>query len=107
MAPFRAESRGVAGFETALGQIAEGDPPTTQDRQRFLQSTQLAVEVADAIESHDPGFQRNDWKRFAAQMRRSGRDMAEALAHHDRQATRIAARQLAMTCQACHATFRP
>jgi RNA polymerase sigma-70 factor (ECF subfamily) len=106
MASFQLKIGDRAAFDTALGQIAERDAETKEDRERFLQATQLAIQVADVIEGHDPGFQRNDWKRYAVQMRRSSLELAKALAGHDRQATQMAARQLAMTCQACHAIFR-
>jgi RNA polymerase sigma factor (sigma-70 family) len=97
---------GGEGFESALLRVAERDQASREDRERLLRMARRMVHVADAIEDHDPGPRREDWKRLTAQMRRTGFDLAEALAHDDVRTSKAAARQLLVACHSCHTTFR-
>jgi RNA polymerase sigma-70 factor (ECF subfamily) len=106
MASLGPAGQGEDGFEGALLRVAEDAPGWKEDRARLIGLAHRTAQVADLIQGHDPGRRRQDWRRLSGQMQRSARDLAEALAHQDDRASRASARQLAATCQSCHATFR-
>jgi RNA polymerase sigma-70 factor (ECF subfamily) len=104
MAPFRGAGGGE-GIEDELLRLAEGGPAGMTPA-AGLRAAHRAAQAAEAIHDHDPGRQRQQWRRLAAQMRRSALDLAEALEAGDERGRVAAARRLTVTCQTCHATFR-
>jgi RNA polymerase sigma-70 factor (ECF subfamily) len=94
---------GREGFEKTLLRVAEGG---SEDRDRLDQIARRAARAADVLQGHAPGHSRPQWRRLAEQMRVSSLDLAQALAHNDELRIQAVARQLAGTCQTCHATFR-
>jgi RNA polymerase sigma-70 factor (ECF subfamily) len=105
MTPFRPVGDGGEGFEKALFHLAE-DGQAGADRERLVGVAHRTAQVAGAIQDHDPGQRRQDWRRLSDEMRRSALDLADALASNDQRTTMAAARRLTATCQTCHATFR-
>jgi RNA polymerase sigma-70 factor (ECF subfamily) len=96
----RPEAQRCASVEDDLRKLAEGRPAEPGERLRLAQRIATAAET---LQDHNPGRDRQQWRRLTEQMRRSARDLAEA---DDEQSTSTAARRLSVTCQTCHASFR-
>jgi RNA polymerase sigma factor (sigma-70 family) len=89
----------------ALARAAEAD--SAPDRGLLLRLAEdEAPRVAEAFTKREPEAAPNEWRRLTTQLRRSGVDLAQALAGNDTTQTALVARQMLATCHACHATFR-
>jgi RNA polymerase sigma-70 factor (ECF subfamily) len=94
------------GLENTLRRAAEHEPSSTPERERLLRMAQTSADIADVIANYDAGRRREDWVHHTMQMRLASADLTEALANNDSRMTQRAARQLLVTCLACHTTFR-
>ena len=114
----REVDRAVAAAAAAFPQWAATPPLTrarilfkflehlSRERDALARLAKRTAAVADTIHDHDPGRQREQWRRFSGEMRRSAHELAVTLAAGDERAIPATARRLVATCQSCHATFR-
>lgn len=93
------------GAEEQLRRLAAGSTPET-GREQLLAVADEATRAADRAVGHDPGRRRDDWKRYAGEMRTAGRQLREAAAADDQAPTRLALARLHGACSRCHDAFR-
>jgi hypothetical protein len=107
MAPFRPVREGGEGLEMALLRLAEGQRDgSAEEHRRLVRAAYRTAGIAEALNDHDPGRQRGQWRRLAGEMRSSALDLATALDSGDERVARTTARRLTATCQSCHRTYR-
>jgi RNA polymerase sigma-70 factor (ECF subfamily) len=102
MTPFKPAAAGGEGIEDALRALADGARPPAESAELARRTAQ----IAEALEGHDPGRRREEWRRLSRQTRRSALTLAGALAAGEEGPSRAAARRLLASCRACHETFR-
>jgi RNA polymerase sigma factor (sigma-70 family) len=83
------------------------DLAASGDRDLLVALARQAKEVADAIEEHDPGTNRDAWRRFAGSMQTWAGELGQAAARNDRPGMIVAARGLNSSCVNCHNLFVP
>jgi hypothetical protein len=77
------------------------------NREPLISYGRLATLVAAQIENHNPGDNKDVWRKYAVEMRDSASQLSEASRRDDRLAMLAAARRLDASCQKCHEVFRP
>jgi RNA polymerase sigma-70 factor (ECF subfamily) len=105
MAPL---GRLMAGKPSVERMLASADhrPTGLADRDQVISLASLAARVAERIEAHDPGKDRDRWRESAVEMRRSAVVLAQAAQVSDSLTMLSAARRLDASCLNCHEVFR-
>jgi RNA polymerase sigma-70 factor (ECF subfamily) len=105
MRPFQPLEQGGRGIEQALARLAEDDhrPPAPEEVARLARQTAW---IADLIQGHEPGKDRQAWRARAGELRQSALQLALAAQENDLPSLRAAARRVNVSCQQCHAVFR-
>jgi RNA polymerase sigma factor (sigma-70 family) len=100
MRSLRPLAAGVPGV-TALASPAPSAPDATQ----ILILAHKANKAATDLDAYDPGAHRDEWRLFAAEMRHSAMQLAQAAQQNNQLAMLTAARRLDASCLKCHEAF--
>ena len=73
---------------------------------QIMALTRRATQVAQEIEHYQPGYHRDEWRNYSADMRVSAVLLAQATRDNDSSSMLSAARRLNATCLGCHEIFR-
>jgi RNA polymerase sigma-70 factor (ECF subfamily) len=107
MSQFKHQSEGDPAVEPALQLLAADDRlPPWFDGAQSLRVAGRTVAIADAIQDHDPGQQRQAWVAATAAMRHSALDLERASRQNDEPGILLAAARLNASCKQCHDAFR-
>jgi RNA polymerase sigma factor (sigma-70 family) len=104
MSTFKPFSKGNHDIENILTDRFRDE--ASPDRESVIHFARLASLVAARIEGHDPGDKRDDWRKYAAEMRSSAVRLVQVSQRDDRSAMLAAARRLDTSCRQCHEVFR-
>jgi len=104
MAPLTPLLNGATGAESMLARV-ERARAGSLDHDQVNNLARQAAQVADGIEGHDPGKNRDDWREYVAEMRKSAVLLAQATQENDSFRMLSAARRLDISCQKCHKLF--
>jgi len=104
MTPLKPLLEGGKGVESMLARVdrARSDSP---DRDQFVNLARQAAQIAAGIEGHDPGKNRDDWRKYAVEMRTSAVMLAQATQGNNPFGMLSAARRLDTSCLRCHEVF--
>jgi RNA polymerase sigma factor (sigma-70 family) len=80
----------------------EGSP----DPKSLLSFARLAGLVAAQVEEQDPGRKREDWRKYAAEMRNAASELRLDVEQGDRSAMLASVFRLEGSCHKCHEVFR-
>jgi RNA polymerase sigma factor (sigma-70 family) len=83
------------------------DVESSNERDLLVGLARQAQRVAEQIEDHDPGTNRDAWRRFAGSMQTWAGELSQAAARNDRPGMILAARRLNTSCVNCHNLFVP
>jgi RNA polymerase sigma factor (sigma-70 family) len=104
MSTFKTSSKDDRDIESILSDRFRDE--TSADRESLMSFARLATQVAARIEGHDPVQKRDEWRKYAVEMRDSALQLAQDSQRDDRKAMLISARRLGASCQKCHEVFR-
>jgi hypothetical protein len=79
---------------------------SSRECDQIMALTRRATQVAQEIEHHEPGKNRDEWRKYSADMRVSAVLLAQATRENDPSSMLSAARRLNATCLGCHEMFR-
>ena len=94
--PGRLERRRPVSLESSL----------PSDLAQIITLARQTAQVATEIETHDPGKNRDEWRNYADEMRRSSVQLAQTTQENNQLAMLAAARRLDASCLKCHEVFR-
>ena len=103
MSPFKTLGDDGRGLENLLAAQIETDPARARDS--VIRFAGQVERVASQIKGHDPGVRRDEWRKYAEEMRQSARQLTQASQSDDRLAMLRAVRRLDASCQKCHDVF--
>jgi RNA polymerase sigma factor (sigma-70 family) len=76
------------------------------DLAQIITMARQAAQVATEITTHDPGKNRDEWRDYAIEMRRSSSQLAQTTQENNQLAMVTAAHRLDASCVKCHEVFR-
>ena len=79
---------------------------SSADLAQIITRARQAAQVATEIETHDPGKNRDEWRDYAGEMRRSAEQLAQTTQENNQLAMLAAAHRLDASCLKCHEVFR-
>jgi RNA polymerase sigma-70 factor (ECF subfamily) len=91
----------VQGFVARVDRDRLGSP----DRGPVIDLARQSARIAERIEGHDPGRNRDDWREYVIEMRTSALLLAQVTEQNDASGMLFAARRLDTSCQKCHKAF--
>jgi RNA polymerase sigma factor (sigma-70 family) len=104
MHSLRPLSNSVPGLASAPASMTPGS--STLDPAQMITLARQAAKAAAEIEMHDPGKNRDAWRRYAVEMRQAAVQLTQATQDHNQLAMVSAARRLDASCMRCHEVFR-
>ena len=79
---------------------------SSADLAQIITMARQAAQVATEIATHDPGKNRDEWRNYAVEMRRSSVQLAQTTQENNQLAMLTAAHRLDASCLKCHEVFR-
>jgi RNA polymerase sigma factor (sigma-70 family) len=76
------------------------------DLAQIIAMARQSAQVASEITSHDPGKNRDKWREYAIEMRRSSVQLVQTTEENNQLAMLTAAHRLDASCVKCHEVFR-
>jgi RNA polymerase sigma-70 factor (ECF subfamily) len=105
MTAFKPPAEGGEGFGLILAALTRADDPCLEIDQ-ILQLAREAACTAARIEDLDPGWKRDQWRGYVAEMQHSAEELAQACQEGNQPILVAAARRLDASCLKCHEVFR-
>jgi RNA polymerase sigma-70 factor (ECF subfamily) len=99
--PLRDGPADVQGFVARVNRDRLGSP----DLGPVIALARESARIAERIGGHDPGRNRDDWRRYVMEMRTSALLLAHVTEQNDAPGMLFAARRLDTSCQECHKVF--
>jgi len=104
MTPLKPLMEDAKGVESMLAQVDRARTGS-RDHDQLINLARQAARIAAGIEGHDPGRNRDDWREYVVEMRKSAVMLAQATQENDAFGMLSAARRLDTSCQNCHKLF--
>jgi RNA polymerase sigma factor (sigma-70 family) len=92
------------GVSNVVARFAREQSPT--DFTQIIAWARQAARVATEMETHDPGKNRDAWRNYAGEMRRSSEQLVITTHENNQLAMLTAAHRLDASCLNCHEVFR-
>jgi RNA polymerase sigma factor (sigma-70 family) len=99
--PLLENANGAEQMFARVDRARAGSP----DHDQLVNLARQAAHIASGIEGHDPGRNRDDWREYVVEMRKSAMMLAQATQENDSFSMLSAARRLDSSCQKCHKLF--
>ena len=104
MISLKPTSEDDTGFSNIVTRFTQEHSPA--DLAQIITRAHQTTEVATELEKHDPGKNRDQWRNYAGEMRRSSVQLAQTTQENNQLAMLVAAHRLDASCVRCHEVFR-